>query len=123
MFLGHRDDIYDVLRALEVFVLCSDHEGLPMVLLEALHLGVPAVGRRVGGLPEVIQDGVNGILLSSDEPAELAEACLRLLEDEGLRHRLAVAAPRVVAEKFSAESNAAQVAALYEEVCGVRRTD
>jgi glycosyltransferase involved in cell wall biosynthesis len=121
MFLGHRDDIYDVLRAMEIFVLCSDHEGLPMVLLEALHLGVPVVGRRVGGLPEVIQDGVNGILVSSDKPADFAQGCLRLLEDEGLRQRLTLAARKVVREKFSAESNAARVAALYEELCGIQR--
>jgi glycosyltransferase involved in cell wall biosynthesis len=121
LFLGHRSDIYDVLRALDVFVLCSDHEGLPMVLLEALHLGVPVVGRQVGGLPEVIQDGVNGILVSSDKPADLAQACLRFLEDEGLRQRLTLAAPKVVREKFSAESNAARVAALYEELCGIQR--
>jgi glycosyltransferase involved in cell wall biosynthesis len=120
LFLGHRNDIYDVLRAMEVFVLCSDHEGLPMVLLEALHLGVPVVGRRGGGLPEVIEDGVNGILLSSNEPAELTEACLRLLEDKGLRARLAAAGIASVAERFTAARNAAEVVELYRSLCGIQ---
>lgn len=117
VFLGHRDDIYDVLRAMEIFVLCSDHEGLPMVLLEALHLGVPVVARRVGGLPEVIQDGVHGVLVLSDEPAEIAQACLRLLEDEGLRARLAAAGIASVAERFTAARNAAEVVELYRSLC------
>ena len=45
--LGYRDDIYDVIRAMDIFVFCSDHEGLPMALLEALYLGVPVVARPV----------------------------------------------------------------------------
>jgi glycosyltransferase involved in cell wall biosynthesis len=120
LFLGHRNDIYDVLRAMEIFVLCSDHEGLPMVLLETLCLGVPVVGRRVGGLPEVIQDGVNGVLVLWDEPAETAQACLCLLEDEGLRARLAAAGIASVAERFTAARNAAEVTELYRSLCGIQ---
>ncbi|MGH9447951.1 MAG: glycosyltransferase, partial [Terriglobia bacterium] len=71
IFLGHRDDIYDVLRAFDIFVLCSGHEGLPIVLLEALHLGVPVVARRVGGIPEVVQHAVSGLLVDSADPRAL----------------------------------------------------
>ncbi|HEV2382529.1 MAG TPA: glycosyltransferase [Terriglobia bacterium] len=112
-FLGHRDDIFDVLRALDVFVLCSDHEGLPMVLLEALHMGVAVVARQVGGIPEVIQDGVSGSLVRSADPRALADACVRLLEDSNLRRRLAQGGQSRVAERFLAERTAADVAELY----------
>ena len=118
MFLGHRNDIYDVLRAMEVFVLCSDHEGLPMVLLEALHLGVPVVGRRVGGLPEVIEDGADGLLLGSAGPADLAHACLSILENEPLREQMARAGTEVVAGHFSVAQTAEKVARLYSSLCG-----
>jgi L-malate glycosyltransferase len=117
LFTGNRDDIYDVLRAMDVFVLSSDHEGLPMVLLEALYLGVPVVARRVGGIPEVIQDGVSGDLVDSSEPADLAKACLGLLSDEPRRLAMARAGVNVVAEKFSARQTAAQVAQLYKSLC------
>lgn len=112
-FLGHRSDIYDVLRALDVLVFSSDHEGLPNVLLEALHLGVVVVARRVGGIPEVIQDGTSGLLVESSEPAALAEACLQILADEGRRKRLALGGANRVADKFAVERVAAEVTKLY----------
>jgi glycosyltransferase involved in cell wall biosynthesis len=119
LFLGHRDDIYDVLRALDVFVLCSDHEGLPMVLLEALYLGVPVVARAVGGITDVILDGVTGILTDSSTPEPLAQACVDLLTDAERRERLSAAAVASVSEKFTADRNADQVAALYRALCGL----
>ena len=120
LFLGHRSDIYDVLRALDVFVLCSDHEGLPMVLLEALYLGVPVVARSVGGITDVVQDGVNGVLIESGETPALAAACLDLLLDDDRKKRLATAAIASVSEKFTAQRNAAEVAGLYRSLCGIK---
>jgi glycosyltransferase involved in cell wall biosynthesis len=120
LFLGNRDDIYDVLRAMDVFVLCSDHEGLPTALLEALYLGVPVVARRVGGIPEVIQDGVNGTLVDSGEPAALAAACVGILRDDARRRNLALAGVNTIAERFTARQNAAAVARLYKALCGDR---
>jgi glycosyltransferase involved in cell wall biosynthesis len=117
LFLGHRDDIYDVLRGLDVFVLCSDHEGLPMVLLEALYLGVPVVARAVGGITDIILDGVTGILTDSSTPEPLAQACVDLLTDSERRERLSAAAVASVSEKFTADRNADQVAALYRALC------
>lgn len=117
LFLGHRDDIYDVLRAIDVFVLCSDHEGLPIVLLEALHMGIPVVARRVGGIAEVVQDGISGLLVDSADPRPLADACVRLVEDSNLRRDLARSGQSRVAERFSAERTAAGVTNLYRSMC------
>ncbi|MGH9602049.1 MAG: glycosyltransferase [Terriglobales bacterium] len=112
-FLGHRDDIYDVLQTFDVLLLTSDHEGLPMVLLEALCLGVNVVSRRVGGIPEVIADGEHGVLLDSSDPSEMAAYCLSLLADPARRARMAEAGRRRVLESFSMEITAARVAELY----------
>lgn len=112
-FLGHRDDIHDVVRAFDLLVLSSDHEGLPMILLEAQCLGIVVVARAVGGIPDVIQDGVNGLLVDSSDPRSLVQACLRALSDRALCERLAEAGARSVANNFAASATARQVAQLY----------
>jgi L-malate glycosyltransferase len=114
-FLGHRDDAHDVLRAFDILLLTSDHEGLPMVLLEAMCLGVLPVARAVGGIPEVIHDGVNGVLVDSGDPAGagLAAACLEALRDRPRAERLIASGMKSVREEFGAAETARRVAQLY----------
>ena len=116
-FLGHREDIHDVLRALDVLVMCSDHEGLPMVLLEAMWLGVPVVGRAVSGIQEVLEDGRNGLSVPSENPGDFAAACLRLLGDHSLGEALSRSAVQVIRQKFSVERNSGAILHLYRELC------
>lgn len=118
LFTGHRDDVFDVLRAMDVFLLTSDHEGLPMVLLEAQCLGVPVVARRVGGVGEVIHHDVDGMLIDSDQPEQLAQFCVKLLADPGRLSRMA-AAGRESVHEFDVRKSAAQVAQLYFSLCGI----
>jgi len=120
LFLGHRSDIYDVLRAMDILVLCSDHEGLPMALLETLYLGVPVVARPVGGIREVIQDDVNGVLVDSANPSVLAKECLRILTDEDRRKQIAKAGNLLIVEKFAVEKTAREVAQLYRSLSDAR---
>jgi glycosyltransferase involved in cell wall biosynthesis len=117
-FLGYRKDIHDVLRALDVLVMCSDHEGLPMVLLEALWLGVPVVGRAVGGIREVLGENRNGLCVDSSDAEALAAACERLLRDPLLGEDLCRSARQAIEGDFSAEGNAAAVAELYRRLTG-----
>ena len=117
LFTGHRDDVYDVMRAMDVFVLCSDHEGLPMALLEIMCLGVPVVARKVGGIPEIIEDGVHGRLIDSADPAKLAEAILAALSND-VASEMARAARVRVDRLFSAAANAEEIVALYRSVVG-----
>lgn len=119
-FLGHRNDVFDVLRAFDVLVLSSDHEGLPMVLLEAMALGVVVVARAVGGIPEVIRNGVNGVLVDSSDPAALASACRQFLDSPARSKQVAEAARDLVANDFSAERAAGQVRQLYYSLLGLR---
>ncbi len=116
-FIGHREDIHDVFRALDVLVMCSDHEGLPMVLLEAMWLGVPVVGRAVGGIQEVLENGRNGLTVPSADPGELASACLSLLGDRSLANRLCRNAVQAIQQEFSVERNAGATLRLYDELC------
>jgi glycosyltransferase involved in cell wall biosynthesis len=115
-FLGHRNDVYDIVRAMDLLLITSDHEGLPTVVLEAMALGTAVVSRRVGGIPEAIDDQVTGMLVDSAEPASVARACLSLLANPGVACRFAQAARRKVVENFSAEANAAQVAQVYRSL-------
>lgn len=117
LFLGHRDDIYDVLRAFDILVLSSDREGLPMVLLEALCLGVVVVARGVGGIPEVIQNGVNGILVDSSDPRSLAEACVQVFADRARSQCLAEAGIKSVTDGYGAARAADQLTRLYFSLC------
>jgi glycosyltransferase involved in cell wall biosynthesis len=118
LLTGHRDDVHDVLRAMDVFLLTSDHEGLPMVLLEAQCLGVPVVARRVGGVAEVLRHDATGLLVDSAQPGELAAACVKLLTDPGARSRMADAGREAV-RQFDIQKSAAEVAQLYFARCGI----
>lgn len=117
-FLGHRNDVYDVLRAMDLLLITSDQEGIPMTLLEAMALGVPVVSRAVGGIPEVIEDGCSGILVPTGEPRALAQACLLVLRNEELRRRLVHTAAHVVSSRFSAQANAEQIFQVYRDLAG-----
>ncbi len=77
-FLGMRADLPRVLAALDVFVLPSLYEGFGLVVLEAMAVGVPVIATRVGGVPEVIEDGVTGLLVPAGDAKKLAEAVFRL---------------------------------------------
>jgi len=116
IFLGHRDDVYDVLRAMDLLVLTSDHEGLPTSLLEALFLQITVVARPVGGITEVIENGVTGFLAGSAEPAALAQVCVSVLADEKLRRQVAGEGARVVERQFSIGRAARQMAGLYRRL-------
>jgi len=116
LLLGHRDDVFDVLRALDIMVLSSDHEGMPMVLLEAMALEVHVVARAVGGIPEVIEQGVSGVLVNSSDPTALADSCLKALDDREQSRQMTEAAKRKVQEQFSAERTAGEVRLLYNSL-------
>ncbi len=117
--LAHQPQVFDVLRGFDVFVMTSDHEGLPTVLLEAMYLGVSVVARAVGGIPEVIEQGVSGELVSSNNPVEIAAGCLRALAPTRAA-RMRVAARAQVADQFSAERNAKEVLNLYRALTGLQ---
>jgi glycosyltransferase involved in cell wall biosynthesis len=112
-FLGFRKDMHSLFRQADVFALSSLSEGLPNVVLEAMALGVPVAATRVGGLPEVIDDGETGLLVPPQATAELGRALLRFLRDPLFARQTAERARRAVYERFSPESQTEQLLAAY----------
>ena len=80
-FVGERSDVYDLVGAMDVFVLPSLDEGIPMALLEAMALGKPVVATAVGGVPEVVADHTTGVLVRPRDAHALSEACLELVRE------------------------------------------
>jgi glycosyltransferase involved in cell wall biosynthesis len=102
-FIGPRADVFDLMAALDIFVLPSLNEGIPMALLEAMTLGTPIVAAAVGGIPEVIQHRVNGLLVPAADDQALADACLELAANPLWARALAAQAGRSITENFSHE--------------------
>lgn len=100
-FLGMRDDVLDLLPGLDVFVLSSRYEGLPISMLEAMAAEVACVLTRVGGIAEAVNDGQEGLLVPAAAPEALAGALSQVLMDPDLRSRLGAAARERVQRDFS----------------------
>jgi glycosyltransferase involved in cell wall biosynthesis len=115
VFTGMRDDVFELLPALDVFVLSSRFEGLPIALLEAMASGVAPVATRVGGIPEVITDGEDGLLIDPGDPGVLAAALSKLLADDTDRARMANAARHRSAD-FDLGKAVHQIEAIYDDV-------
>ena len=116
VLLGTRQDVPDVLAAADVAVCCSDFEGTPLSVMEYMGAGLPVVATRVGGLPEVVEDGVQGILVEPRDPAGLADALARLLEDEPLRGRLGEAARIRQRTTFDLDGAVRRIEDLYDQL-------
>lgn len=116
LFTGFRTDVPSLVAGADVFVMCSVLEGLCTSLLDALALGRPAVGTKVGGIPEVLIDGVTGLLVPPRDPAALAAAVLRVLGDRELAARLAAAGRRHVEEKFTVDAMVEGNLAVYRSL-------
>jgi 2-deoxystreptamine N-acetyl-D-glucosaminyltransferase/2-deoxystreptamine glucosyltransferase len=109
-----RDDALRIVAGAEAGLLSSAWENLPHSAVEALSVGVPVVATAVGGVPEVVHDGENGLLVPPGQPDQLAAALRRLLEEPGLRERLAAAAKPSV-EAISSEAIYGRLEALLVE--------
>jgi glycosyltransferase involved in cell wall biosynthesis len=112
--LGYRSDARKFFEAMDVFALSSLREGLPNVLLEAMAMEVPVVATRIGGVPRLIENGENGLLVKSNEPAALANAIYLLLKDGDLRNRLARAARQTIEQRYSFAERIRKLANLYD---------
>lgn len=116
-FLGFRDDVNDLLRAADLFVVSSYLEGMGTATLDAMAAGLPVVATRVGGIPEIVESDVSGLLVPPRDPAALAAAMVRMANDAALRARFGEAG-RVRVRDFSADRTEERTRALYGEVLG-----
>jgi glycosyltransferase involved in cell wall biosynthesis len=113
---GLQEDVRPYLAAMDVYLMSSEFEGLPLALLEALAVGLPVVATAVGGIPEVLPDQESGILVPFGNPEALARAVSRLLEEPELRSKMGQRARQRVAEEFGIERMARELEEVYDRV-------
>jgi glycosyltransferase involved in cell wall biosynthesis len=112
-FTGSRSDIPAIMRSVDVLVVPSLNEGFGLVIVEANAVGTPVIGANAAGIPEVIEDGVTGLLVPPRDPVAMAAAVLRVLDDSAWRARVAALAPRRVRERFAPDQQVAAIAAIW----------
>lgn len=115
-FAGHVSDIHSELTGLDVLMITSDHEGLPMILLEGMSLGIPVVAHATGGMPDVLDQGDCGVLVTMHTPRGYAEAMRCLLSDPQMRSDIASRAIQRVANHFCAKLNGRRYLAVYSDL-------
>lgn len=116
LFTGTRDDVTRLLNAMDVFVLPSHKEALPIAVLEAMSMCLPVVATRVGGVPEVVQDGSTGLLVEPGDRPALKEAMTRLVTDRDLAQRLGSSGQARVHAHFTIDKMVDHVEQLYERL-------
>jgi len=121
--LGWRDDVPELLAAMDLFVLTSLFEGLPRVVLQAMAASVPVVATDTGGVAEVILDGETGRLVPPGDPAAAAEAIVALARDGDTRRRLAASARSRLGEEFTSRRMVSDLEDLYDEVLAQKPAD
>ncbi len=117
MLLGERDDVPDLLEAFDLAVLSSDFEGSPLSVMEYMAAGLPVVATAVGGVPDVVEDGVTGVLVPPQDPAALAAAIAALLRDPE-RAAMGEAGAERRRRLFSVAATTREVESLYEKLIG-----
>lgn len=116
LFLGMRDDVPGLLAGSDLFVLSSDYEGVPLAVLEAMATGKPVVSTAVGGIPELVEEGITGCLVPPRDPQALAQRILHLAGDPLLRQCMGKAARERALRRFDIARTAREYEALYLEL-------
>ena len=112
-FLGFRSDASALMTEMDLFMSSSENEGLPLASVEAMGMGKPVVLTRCGGVPELVEDGSNGILVPPKDPRALAQGILGVLDNPGLAERIGSAARGTIREAFSLTKMAESYQRLY----------
>lgn len=114
--LGLREDVAQLLEGMDIFLLTSVSEGIPLTVIEAMSAQLPCVATRVGGIPEVVHDGTTGVLSAPGDCDELSEAILKLIQSPSVRQRMGECGRRRALELFHSDRMLAQYRALYAQL-------
>jgi L-malate glycosyltransferase len=120
LFRGFLSEVSTFYQGLHLYLNTSHHEGIPMSVLEAMAHGLPVVAPDVGGLREILDDGVHGFLVKGRDPRSFAERCMLIYRDDALRQRMGLAAKDRVEAVFSHCRMARDYHELYRNVVGAR---
>jgi glycosyltransferase involved in cell wall biosynthesis len=118
IFAGFRDDLARALPCLDVLVHPAEMEGLGVVLLQAAASRLPVVAAAAGGIPEIVRSGVNGILVPPRDPGAIADAVVKVLNNQGMARSMGEAGRRIVEEEFSTAAMAEGNLGVYRDVVG-----
>ena len=118
-----QDEVASWMWSMDIFVVSSDTESFPNALLEAMACGCCAIGSDVGGIPELITDGSNGVLVRAGDWEALEQALARVVTDEGLRQRLAEAAQAISHGRFSMDAAARRTEDLDDRLLDPNRSN
>jgi glycosyltransferase involved in cell wall biosynthesis len=115
-FIGHSDNMLDLYRKADIFVLSSRSEGVPLALLEAMSCGLPSVCTAVGGVPEILPDTITGFLVPPGDIDCLASKISTLLDDPELRKKMGIRARELIKEKYTVGEMAQKILGIYNEM-------
>ena len=118
--LGHRSDVPEILRLTDVLAFTPRDEGFGRVMTEAMASAVPVVAFRSGACPDIVVDGVTGFIVPDEDVDQLADRCLRLLDDDALRERMASASLARAREQFDIGPFVERTEAILERVVSRR---
>ena len=113
---GFRTDVLELTKGFDIFVVSSIHEGMCVALVDAMAAGKPAVGTRVGGIPEVLVDGETGVLVEPRDHGAMAASLIRLLKDDAARKKFGAAARERARQHFTVERMVRETAGVYERL-------
>jgi len=119
-FLGHVENMHEFYKGLDLYINTSLHEGIPMSVLEAMSYGLPVIAPRVGGLPEIIEDGAEGFLIDTRDPRTFSKKCLLLANDRALWQKMSRAALEKVTNHFSVSHMVEKYLTLYDKLPSFR---
>jgi glycosyltransferase involved in cell wall biosynthesis len=119
-FLGYQEDVSDWYQAFDTLILPSSNEGTPVVVIEALASGCPVVATSVGGVPDVVREGVDGFLVPAGDVEALAQRLTRLAADSELRERMGAAGRESVPERYAVERLVGDIDELYRSLLASR---
>jgi glycosyltransferase involved in cell wall biosynthesis len=114
-FLGRIANVYNALNLMDIFVLPSKWEGLPICILEAMVSKIPVIATDVGGIPEIVRKDQTGVLIPPNDPIALKDAVLKLLESSSFSQELVKRAHQEILQKFNQERMVRETVAVYEE--------
>ncbi len=115
---GYRDDVAEILSEIDLLVLPSHSEGFGLVLVEAMATGKPVIGTIVGGIPEIIEDGVTGFLIPPHSPDKLAQAIIKILENPELAHNMGSRGRQKAETQFNLQQSINEIQKIYEQILG-----
>ncbi|MDD4570326.1 MAG: glycosyltransferase family 4 protein, partial [Tepidanaerobacteraceae bacterium] len=117
-FLGYRRQVENIVADFDVFILPSISEGLGLALLEAMALRKPVVASEVGGIPEVVKNNINGLLVPPGNDRYLADRIIEVLSNNVMSKAMGIEAQKTVSERFSSQNMIKKTAEIYAQILG-----